>query len=75
MNEHIEYLDPHYTKFIDDMESTGYAWEDYSGRYFYHGPAVRTDEENGPTMQEVISATTIPCQWDNMGYDYIVYPK
>ena len=57
------------------METAGYKWEDYNGRYYYHGPAVRTDEDNGPTLQDVIRATKVALQWDNLARDWIVYPK
>ena len=66
-----------YAQFRADMEAAGLELEDYKGRYFYDGPAVRTDESRneGPDLQEVIRMTTVPVQWDNLGYDYIVYPR
>lgn len=69
-----EIVDIH-RKFILDMEAAGIEWENYNGRYFYSGPAVRTNEDDRPTLQEVIRATDVNVQWDNLGYDWIVYPK
>ncbi len=64
-----------YEQFVKDMESAGIEYEEYHGRNFYHGPAVRTHEKEFPKLQEVISATKIELQWDNLGFDFIVYPK
>lgn len=63
-----------YEQFIEDMKSVGIECEDYEGRFFYHGPAVRTNEKGFPTRQDVIRATKIEVQWDNLGLDFIVYP-
>ena len=65
-----------YKKFIRDMKASGIeVVEEYHGRYFYVGPAVSTDKENGPTLEDVIRATTVKVQWDNLGLDYIIYPR
>lgn len=57
------------------MERAGYDVREYHGRFFYHGPAVSTNESDGPTLQDVIRATKVSVQWDNLGLDYIVYPR
>jgi len=64
-----------YNTFIAEIEDAGMEWEDYGGRYFYRGPAVRTNEDEWPTLQDVIRATTVAVQWDNLALDWIVYPK
>jgi hypothetical protein len=65
-----------YEQFIEDMERANIEYDgEYHGRYFYHGPAVRTDEKGFPTRQDVIRATKIELQWDNLGNDFIIYPK
>lgn len=64
-----------YEQFVKDMESAGIEHEEYHGRNFYHGPAVRTNEKGFPKLQEVIGATKIELQWDNLGFDFVVYPK
>ena len=61
-------------RFVKDMEEAGYETEHYRGRFYWEGPAVRTDEENGPTLQDVLSATKVKCQRDNLAFDWIVYP-
>ena len=68
-------MDTH-QKFVEDMESVGIKVnKEYYGRYFYRGPAVNTREKDWPTLQDVIRATNVPVQWDNMARDYVVYPK
>lgn len=44
----------------------------YRGRFFYDGPACDT---SGYDVSDVVQAAKIPVQWDNLGFDYIVYPK
>ncbi len=64
-----------YEQFVEDMEKADIEYDgEYNGRYFYHGPAVRTDEKGFPTRQDVIRATKVKVQWDNLGLDFIVYP-
>jgi hypothetical protein len=62
-------------RFRRDMQKAGYHIKEYRGRFFYEGPAVYTDERNGPTLQEVMSATRVPVQRDNLGLNWVVYPK
>lgn len=38
-------------------------------KIIYEGPAIIVGN-----IQEVLSNTKVKCQWDNMGFDYIVYP-
>ena len=48
---------------------------EYRGRSFYVGPAVNADEDEGPTLQDVIRATDVTLQWDQMGRaGLVVYP-
>ena len=61
-------------QFVKDMEKAGIEHEEYHGKFFYHGPAVKTKEEGFPTRQDVIRATKVKVQWDNYGLDFIVYP-
>lgn len=63
-----------YEQFVADMQRAGIECEEYNGRFFYHGPAVNTNEKGFPTCQDVIRATKIELQWDNMGMDFVVYP-
>lgn len=64
-----------YEQFIEDMKKAGIEYDgEYHGRFFYHGPAVITDEEGFPTLQDVIRATKVKLQWDNMGMGFVTYP-
>jgi hypothetical protein len=57
-------------QFVKNMKCAGLKTEHYHGRNFWQGPAVRCDN-----LQDVMSNTKVPCQWDNMGLGYIVYPR
>lgn len=70
------YDEPRFVKFVEDMENAGFRVKHYAGRFYYRGPAVFTDEENGVTKQDVYRATKVPVREDTLGrYDYIVYPR
>jgi hypothetical protein len=58
-------------KFKKDMERAGYEVEDYNGRFFYRGYAVRCEREQ---EQDVIRATKVRLQKDQMGLGLILYP-
>jgi hypothetical protein len=57
-------------QFTKDMEEAGFEVREYKGRYFYNGPAVSCSN-----LQSVLSSTKVPCQWDQLGLGWIVYPK
>jgi hypothetical protein len=61
-------------KFVEDMNGVGIHTEGYLGRFFWGGPAVRSDEQNGPTLLDIIKVTAVPLQWDRLEFNYIVYP-
>jgi hypothetical protein len=63
-------LPTNHQKFIRNMKRAGLKPYYYSGRYYYKGPAV-----NVSNIQDALSNTKVPCRWDNMGLDYVVYPK
>jgi hypothetical protein len=59
-------------KFKEDMLEAGYVVdEDYGGRNYYRGYAVRCSREE---EQDVIRATTVRLQSDSMGLGMILYP-
>jgi hypothetical protein len=62
-----------YEQFVKDMEKAGIEYEEYHGRYFYHGPAVKT-KKGFPTLEDIIRSTKVKLQWDNLGLGHIVYP-
>ncbi len=78
MDDKRVYGNPLLARFVADIEAAGFEWEHYNGRYFWHGPAVRTrapgEPTIEPTLQEVMRVTAVPLQWDNMGLGLIVYP-
>ncbi len=63
-----------YVQFRADMQEAGFDVREYRGRFYYEGPAVETDRENGPCLQEIQRATRVKVQYDNLGLDLIVYP-
>ena len=64
-----------YEQFRKDMEKAGYEVNEYRGRNFYDGPAVSTSRRDDISLQDIMSATKVKIQYDNLGLDYIVYPK
>jgi hypothetical protein len=60
---------PHQVRFVEDMRSAGLKVFHYEGRHFYQGPAVRVHER-----ETALRATDVPCQWDNLGLEFVVYP-
>ena len=69
--KHIQYTNKSCIKFVKDMiEKADLEVEHYHGRFFWAGPAVRVK-----SLQAALSYTKVPCQYDQMGLGYIVYPK
>jgi hypothetical protein len=68
---------PRFQKFQDDMVKAGFNVRPYHGRFFYHGPAVETGGRSGdnPELDDVIRATKVKVQWDELGLGQIVYPR
>ena len=64
---------PRYNLFWDEIRKMGKTPYHYEGRYYYEGPAVNVDDDD--EKQEVIRATSMPLQWDNLGLGWVVYPK
>jgi len=69
-DESLVYKDADYNQFVSDMEEAGFEVEHYRGRWNYNGPAVRCE-----SVSDVMSKTSVECQSDNMGLDFIVYPR
>jgi hypothetical protein len=61
-------------KFVEDMNDAGIHTEGYLGRFFWKGPAARSDEQNGPTLLDILKVTAVPLQWDRLDCNYMVYP-
>jgi hypothetical protein len=67
---HPLYEEKHYLRFWRDMKNADLEPYDYRGRYFWHGPAVNVGD-----LQDALSHTKVPCQWDSMGMGWVVYPR
>ena len=65
-----DYQSDNYFQFIVDMHRAGISLRHYNGRNYYRGPAVVVR-----SIQDAMMHTKVPCQWDNMGLDFVVYPK
>lgn len=65
----------HFQKFAKECDAKDMDVRHYNGRFYFSGPAVFTNEEGFPTKQDVIRATSMKVQWDNMAFDWVVYPK
>jgi hypothetical protein len=61
-------------KFVEDMRTAGIVTAAYRGRFFWDGPAARSDQQHGPTLSDIIKHTVVPLQWDALNSNYIVYP-
>lgn len=66
----VNYTVLEHIQFVEDMKDAGLETELYHGRYFWHGPSVSVSN-----IQDALSNTKVPCQWDNLGLGWIVYPK
>lgn len=66
-----DYEKEKYKRFVIDCCNVGLEdVRNYRGRCFYEGPGVVVSD-----ISKVAKITKVPIQWDNMGLDYIVYPK
>lgn len=65
-----EYSNKTFKKFVKDMQKAKLKPYHYIGRFFYSGPAVNVKD-----IQDAVSNTKVKCQWDNMGLDWVVYPR
>lgn len=52
------------------MRRAGLDTHHYRGRNFWQGPAAICN-----SISDVMSQTSVPCQYDNMGKMFVVYPK
>lgn len=68
--ELLDYEEERYKQFCVDMAKNSLSIRHYNGRNFYSGPAVVWHN-----VSDIKEKTSILLQWDNMGKDYIIYPK
>jgi hypothetical protein len=63
-----------YERFVKDMEKAGIEHRDeYHGRFYYVGPTV--DCKDMDAVEDVIRATKVRLNRDQLGLGYIVYPR
>jgi hypothetical protein len=58
--------------FVADMERAGLKVRHYEGRFQWQGPAVVVPKDR---VGEVLRATSVELQTDNMGLGMVVYPR
>lgn len=68
------YTEPDAVRFVNDMQRKGYDVHHYKGRFYWEGPSVQTSRKHGVDLDDIIKATRVKLQWDNMGLDLVVYP-
>jgi hypothetical protein len=61
-------------RFVREMTEAGIPVRHYRGRNFWSGPAAVTNHDEGLYEQDIIRATEVKLQRDNMGLDWILYP-
>jgi hypothetical protein len=59
-----------FARFIKEMEEQGEKVYFYKGRNYYEGPAVNCED-----VSDIMSRTSVKCQYDSKGLEWIVYPK
>lgn len=63
------YSHPEYKQFIHDLAASQVKVFHYDGRFWWSGPAARCQQ-----LHQVMSRTSVPCVWDEIGKEFIVYP-
>lgn len=58
--------------FVEELEEAGIPVEHYRGRWYWTGPAARA--ANQDEADEIIRATTVKLQRDQLGLGWIFYP-
>jgi hypothetical protein len=66
----MRYTNPDCVQFVEDMEAAGLEVHHYHGRFYYEGPSVHVDD-----LQEALSNTRVPCQYESLGLGWVVYTK
>lgn len=68
-----KYANKIHEQFRKEVEAAGFEVRHYKGRFFYDGPAVAVD--NDDQYHDLVRATNVRLQCDNLGMGKIVYPK
>jgi hypothetical protein len=59
-------------QFVADMEEAGYEVQDYQGRFYWTGPAVRVRDPG--EYQDIVRSTDVRLQYDQLGLGLVIYP-
>lgn len=63
------YSHPDYKQFVRDLAVHQIKVFHYDGRFWWSGPAASCQQ-----LHQVMSRTSVPCVWDEIGKEFIVYP-
>jgi hypothetical protein len=64
------YFHPEHRQFCLDMAVAQLPITHYDGRFLWSGPSVIVDD-----LQDILGATKVKCIWDELGTQFVVYPK
>ena len=64
------YSEPEHRQFCLDMAAAQLPVNHYGGRFFWSDPSAIVDD-----LQDVLGATKVKCIWDELGSQFVVYPK
>ena len=64
-----------YVKFVNFCNRNNYEYFKHKNIYNWSGPAIITNEFNGPTLKEIIDSIEINIKNDICGRNFIIYPE
>ena len=64
------YFHLEHRQFCLDMAAAQLPVSHYDGRFSWSGPSAIVDD-----LQDVLGATKVKCIWDELGSQFVVYPK
>lgn len=64
------YFHPEHRQFCLDVAAAQLPVTHYDGRFCWSGPSAIVDD-----LQDVLGATKVKCVWDELGTQFVVYPK
>lgn len=64
------YFHPEHRQFCLDMAAAQLPVTHYDGRFCWSGPSAIVDD-----LQDVLGATKVKCVWDELGTQFVVYPR
>lgn len=64
------YFHPEHRQFCLDMAAAQLPVTHYDGRFYWSGPSAIVGD-----LQDVLGATKVKCVWDELGSQFVVYPR